>query len=359
MNDFIKQVYLTIFTIRYRFKALFIKQKDNTILFISEFPYTLDALKDKYPNSSFTKLEFNPQTAKVKTQIKYFCQAKYIYTDNYNVFMPYLSKKKIKIQVWHAPVAIKKIGFMSNEIKQRPIKAKQRYQKVYDAYNYYLCPSPHMEEVYSTSFKVPKEKILNYGYVKLDYYLSQSYKIKALQYEKDMDILLNKLNIVYLPTFRTNEQDNQAQITFVNHLVDKFASEYNIWYKFHQKIRSNAKDCQGKMIYERDLEYILKFADIVITDYSSIFIEALMHKAALVYYLYDIDNYQKERGLNISFEELPGDKAYSYTEVEKIIENKTYQKLAITDLPTKYIPYNLAEKNSEASIKIIKKFYNK
>src|SRR5699024_12784814 len=51
---------------------------------------------------------------------------------------------------------------------------------------------------------------------------------------------------------------------------------------------------------------ILSIADVLISDYSSVFFDFIPTERPIVHYLYDVEEYTKERGLNLTEDELPG-----------------------------------------------------
>src|SRR5699024_8380078 len=68
-----------------------------------------------------------------------------------------------------------------------------------------------------------------------------------------------------------------------------------------------------------DRSILLGGTDLLSTDYSSIFVDYLVIDRNMIDYLYDLDDYFKERGLYLSVDELPGEVAYTIEDVEKYI----------------------------------------
>src|SRR5690625_6830116 len=65
---------------------------------------------------------------------------------------------------------------------------------------------------------------------------------------------------------------------------------------------------------------LLGIADLVISDYSSVFFDFLVTNRPIVHYLYDIDVYKKERGLNFNEDELPGVIAKTSEELKNAVK---------------------------------------
>ena len=67
---------------------------------------------------------------------------------------------------------------------------------------------------------------------------------------------------------------------------------------------------------------ILGLTDILITDYSSVFIDYLLLDRYIIFFPYDLDRYIKsERELYYNYEDItPGIKVYEYEELEKVLK---------------------------------------
>ena len=79
-------------------------------------------------------------------------------------------------------------------------------------------------------------------------------------------------------------------------------------------------------------------ADIVITDYSSLIIECLILKKPLYFFLYDLDRYAKDPGLNLDFEaEGLGQFVFRDGHQLKNVLLKEYDYEALQKLEKKYV----------------------
>ncbi len=354
MKSFFKRIYLFIFQFLYFFLGIFIRQDNNTILFIQDFRFTLDYIDKRHTHTLYKKLYIKEKMGML-SQIKKILQSKYIYIDNYNVFLGYIPKKNKKIiQVWHGAIAIKKIGLDSNESKYKGTGNKKRFQRVYNATDFYICASEHMKEIFMSSFNQPEDKMLVYGYPKLDLYIDPFFRKTVETIRIQNEYLLDRLNILYIPTFRDNIEDNEKQVEIINKLYDDFQNEYNILYKLHQNVKLKKENIKGKAILDEELEKMIEIADIVITDYSSLVLEAIMQKKAVIYHLYDFNKYEENRGLNFDIHILPGKFTYDYEQLRDVIKNRQFTQLKINDMPTKFIPPNLEGESHMITAKIIK-----
>lgn len=310
MREFLKRCYLVFL----RFRSLFMsgRQDENRVLFLTDFPYTTDSIWQNLSDLDYKKVKLSVREVSFVKQLKEIKKAKYIFADNYNVLFTIANTRdKVVIQTWHAGGAIKKIGFLSNEVQQHSASRKKRYQEVYDSFDYYLCASEHMKETFINSFNQPQEKMLMLGYPKLDCYTKIKYNKKVEEIVQNRAEQVEKMNILYVPTFRDEESDNLEQIEVLKYLEQNLGSEYNIFYKLHPELQKNKSITEELknltsciQIGDGLLEYYYKIADIMISDYSSAIFEYSLFSNRIILYPYDYEKYYRERGLNVRLEEL-------------------------------------------------------
>ncbi len=348
MKENFKSLYIFLFKLRYLLISLFIRENKSTILFISEFENTLNFIDSRYSNQLYNKLYISKKDS-LGSKIKKLSKAKYIYSDNYNVLLGYVPKTKIKIQVWHAAIAIKKIGFDANNTSLNK-RAVKRYQKVYDSYDYYICASDHMKETFMSSFNQPKEKMLVLGYPKYDIYLSKTFLSDVEKFTIVNSEYLEKLNILYIPTFKNTNEENEKQIEFINELTSRLSNKYNILYKAHHKVDIDLSKVKANVIY-KDLEKFIYLSDIIITDYSSVAIDGIILNKQVIYYTPDKDVYENEIGLNVLPKDLIGSECKDIESVISIIEQR---KILNQDMLDKYKPKNLEGGLHKITTSIIK-----
>jgi len=72
---------------------------------------------------------------------------------------------------------------------------------------------------------------------------------------------------------------------------------------------------------EYDVQEILYYTDILISDYSSIYIDFLLTNKPIIFYPYDKDDYLKNRNMYFKYEDVSINETtcYSQKELEKII----------------------------------------
>ena len=102
------------------------------------------------------------------------------------------------------------------------------------------------------------------------------------------------------------------------------------------------KEKEG-VIYEQKCKTydLLKIADRIITDYSSLSIESSLLEKPIYFYVYDIEKYKEETGINFDFENEPMGK-YKAENVNELINliKQDYDYNILKEFKEKYISVN-------------------
>ena len=151
---------------------------------------------------------------------------------------------------------------------------------------------------------------------RIDYILKKDEsKIEKIYYKYPK--LREKENILYVPTFRKGKKVE------IDELIDKIdTNKYNFIIKLHPlDLREYEYKQKDGVIYEDKFKTydLIKVADKLITDYSSLAMESAILNIPVYFYTYDIDEYKEDPGLNFDFE-LEEIGKYQTTEVEKLLE---------------------------------------
>lgn len=146
--------------------------------------------------------------------------------------------------------------------------------------------------------------MLPLGLPRLTHYLKFNLKAEQERLKKLYNI--HKTLVVYVPTYREGSENNR-------HIdVERFEQalpEYTLINQLHPSIsqRQSVATTQELMI----------MADIIISDYSSLPIEASLLDKPTLFYVYDEEKYDKIRGLNQFYKAIP--QRYKATTEEELI----------------------------------------
>ena len=266
-------------------------------------------------------------------QMYYIAKSTVVIVDGYNIPISVLKHKKNTtiIQLWHALAAIKKFGYQSIGYKDGINPKMAKIMNMHKNYDYVISGSDEMKKYFAEAFNTPIEKVTSIGTPYIDYLLKNDNKVKNEIYKKHPE-LKNKKNIVYSPTFRRDKRDNIEEV--VNNIdLDK----YNLIVTYHDKDSSKTKN--PKLIDCSDITYksLIKIADYVITDYSALSVEAAIIDTKLLFYVYDVEQYEKENGLNVDlFKEFPEYTSTNIKDLVNVIEKDNYDMDVLRKFKQKY-----------------------
>lgn len=275
--------------------------------------------------------------------------------DGYSIPISILKhKKKLKIiQIWHASGALKKFGYQSLNKKEGRSEGVAKVMNMHKNYSYIMAPSYATAKFYEEAFNVKKENVLINGLPRIDYILeTKDIGGKITKFYKQYPNFKNKKTILYVPTFR--KTSNSA--TGIKNLIKNINfKKYNLIVKLHPLDKSQiAKKYQVNKQYNTfDL---IKIADYVITDYSAVAFETSILNKPLYFYVYDIDKYEKTRGLNINlFEEMPNCTSKEVKKIINSIEKDNYNFEELMKFREKYMG-KISSNNTEKLVNFIFKY---
>jgi CDP-glycerol glycerophosphotransferase (TagB/SpsB family) len=348
--------YLSLFLDKINFKrdlAVFIAEDfiDANIkhLFIYYVKNNKKAVLLTNNNDELKELKKNQlKTAQLFSWEGYFytALAKIIYLDHFILdYLNYTSPMQTTVQLWHG------VGL-------KPIRDRSNFY-----YNYFISTSNWTNE---TNFKkvFKADKFLNFGYPRNDILLKEREdKLDLLLCDKKIyeNIKNNRKqgikNILYMPTFRENGFDKfPLNFKILNNVMKKLNVMFYV--KLHPFVLNKYRDSIKKEEYENIIFYntqgdiypILKYIDILITDYSSVAYDFLFLDRPIIFFNYDYDKYIKTRendiGKNFLFdyyEYTPGKKVQTQNdlinEIENLLNNKDLFEYEREEVKQKFFDY--------------------
>lgn len=213
------------------------------------------------------------------------------------------------IQMWHALGAIKKFGWQTVGKEGGSSKKIAKLMRMHNGYDYVVCASDVTASYFCEAFRTDRGKIVKYGLPRIDYIKSVAMGGKHADMLAKIKVKYPQLKngektVVYAPTFR------RGKTVDVQSLVDALRTDrYNIVVKLHPLYRGDFAGAGNgtNVIYDDDFTSFdwLAAADMIISDYSSLVIEATLADKPLFIYAYDLDEYEENTGLNIDFDNEP------------------------------------------------------
>lgn len=286
-----------------------------------KFVWAFSKPKDKkeYFDKERTKVvkyntkEFFEMLSKAKYWIFNFKTPKYFIKKENQIF----------IQCWHG-TPLKKLGCdITIEKGNKATKLKNIHKSyIEDAkkYDYFISPSKFATEKFCSAFSLKELRkesiILEKGYPRNDYLFGYS--------EEDINNIKQKLNIpkdkkviLYAPTFRDNQYKAGLGHTYklgINllRLKEELSDDYVLLMRLHYLVSNTIDVSQFKgFVYDvsslEDINELYVISDMLITDYSSVMFDYANLNKPILFYMYDLEEYEKEiRSFYIKLEELPG-----------------------------------------------------
>lgn len=225
-----------------------------------------------------------------------------------------LGKNRLIVNLWHG-VPLKKIALMDPNLKKA---ARIYFKKIFsENYTWILTTARELVPVMAKSFQVSEERIRVWGQPRNDGIFAPPDRMQILG-EIYPDLPEYKKVVLYAPTFRDNgttrlfpfeDFDRKQFEDFLEqekillllrlHIKEAAAAEAYV----NSRIRCFGSEEAG------DVTGMLGMFDLLITDYSSIYIDYLLTEKPLMFLPYDREQYLDGRGMNFAYDEVtPGPK---------------------------------------------------
>ena len=347
---FLKILYLPMKPLKVKNKITYISRQSNNESI--DFKSIREEIEKKYPEISYIvlskKLEAKdgiikqlfPNILNIFKQMYHLATSKVIILDTYCItacVLPHKKETKV-IQIWHALGAVKKFGYQTIGAKYGASEKIARIMCMHKNYDYVLAPSKVTAGLYKKAFNVEEDRIKYLGMPRIDYILNIDDEKKQEIFNK-YPILEQKQNILYVPTYRKGERVE------LDELVEKMnLNKYNLIIKLHPlDLKDYTYIEKTGVIYENKFKTydLLKVANKVITDYSSLSIEASLLNIPVYFYTYDIKKYAQENGINFDFEKEPIG-IYNSQNIDKLLKllEENYDYEILNQFKNKYVSIN-------------------
>lgn len=263
--------------------------------------------------------------ADTEKAVRYTRRAKYIFYCCSLEDIPYYhAGGAVLINFWHG-LTLKKI--MYDDTYNYNTGKESLYQRLVQkviqipyAKEYVVSTSDEITRIYQSAFRKDRKHILQLGQPRNDCFYDGS-----IPKRKYKDIEYDKL-IVYMPTHRNMGKDviNIPEILDLKRL-DDFCRQNRLLFLFkkhycHKDEYTDLTGCTNIVDYTQkdvDAQELLYNADILVTDYSSCYIDYLLLERPVVFYCYDYEHYiMNDREMYFPYEEAtPGPKARNFDEL--------------------------------------------
>jgi len=287
-------------------------------------------------------------------QMYHLATSKVCVIDSYCIPVCILKHKKTLtvLQIWHSIGKIKKSGYQTLDNKSGRSKEIAELMCMHKNYTNIIAGGTAFNKFYVDGFNCNEDIILNYGLPRIDYLINKEPELKNRIYEM-YPILKKKKVIYYTPTFRTYDVNG---IDALIKEYKKYKNELILIVREHPNQKIDIDDKDVMRCYEFSSTDLLSIADYVITDYSSICLEAAILNKKVLFYLYDYDRYMKDNGINLDASKvLPSCSSKNIKDLFNIIINDKYDDISYQKFRKKYLPTELGNSTTKIKDYIIEK----
>lgn len=213
-----------------------------------------------------------------------------------------LRKDQVLVYIWHACGAFKRMGKTAKTNHTRPP-------------DWIIVSSEGVRPKYAEAFGLPLERVVALGVPRTEIFQDKIYIQKIIEdFLKRYRILSDKKVYLYVPTYK--EEPFRSETGFDLKIMSSLLAEDEVLiYKQHPAVIREVK--KGRAVSNffpmhniicMDDEDVLKLTmlcDVIMTDYSSAFFEAMLMDKPCVFCATDVDSYEKGYYLDYR-RDLPG-----------------------------------------------------
>ena len=237
--------------------------------------------------------------------------------------------RSVIIDLWHG-IPLKKVVYDNKYEKDWDSPKQKLRDKLINVplgKMYFVAPSEMFIPIYQSAFRRKREQIICLGQPRSDIFFADN---KPDKYFSDKKIIL------YCPTHR-NEGAERIELSKIFNLerLEKFLDESGYYFvikkHFYHRMEVENLEAYPHIIditnEDMDIQRLIMETEVLITDYSSIYIDYLLLDSPLLFYCYDYEHYlANDREMYFEYEDVtPGVKAKSFDELlgqlKEVIEN--------------------------------------
>ena len=246
------------------------------------------------------------------------------------------------VNLWHG-LPLKRIefdidsGLLADRFVKNTLKERYYHPEVFKRPDYVVSSSELFSEVFARSFRIPRECCLDFGLVRNEILTWPEEKrwsfIERYEPASTRELMEQMKQFsrvfVYMPTWRDSQNDFIAA-GFDFKSLEMILAESNTLFlvKPHANTIVDAATLEGLshiilLPATLDVYPILPYANVLVTDYSSIMYDFILMEAKdVILYLFDYQEYVSERPFIWAFDEMSyGHRAYDFDSLLNLIRN--------------------------------------
>lgn len=230
------------------------------------------------------------------------------------------------VMLWHG-VPLKTVAWDA-ELADAPFPTRLAMRYFIRQYDRVALPGRGTRDALASGFRLDPGRFIVTGYPRIDALVravpDADVGADGPAYDRVRQLAEEGRILLYLPTFREAPAD-RAGIRFTPDRLDRFdrllaSHDAHLVLKLHPRERLDVDLGRYPRIVslpsDVDVYPLLSATDVLLTDYSSVFVDYLLLDRPVVFYLYDFERYRDERGFYYDYESVtPGPRAETFEEL--------------------------------------------
>ncbi len=225
-----------------------------------------------------------------------------------DVAMPCCAGAKT-VLLWHG-VPLKTISWDA-QFPDESAPVRMANERVADEFDGVVVPDDNLADVFESGLHVNRDRMIRTGYPRIDALASDvpgsDIGADGAARERIRRLAENHPVFVYLPTFRGGDEGSPTEQLDCRALGEFLEAEDAYFVvKTHPRDRFDPPNHSRivRLPGECDIYPILRYADVLVTDYSSVYFDFLALDRPVVFYAYDRDEYEETRGFYFDYDEI-------------------------------------------------------
>ena len=283
---------------KYLFEYISVNHKDIRTIWITHKKQIRELIRKK-GFEAYLSYEIKGIFYSIRANSAIICQTKQ------DIGAILLGGKKV-VQLWHA-IPLKKIMYdheYDNKIYTNFFRVVKKYlfPFQYEKYNMSIASSIEVQSRMMSAYKLKRSQVKITGYPRNDIILADS---KCNPYPLILSKNKNiKRYVLFAPTFRKDETEMLKIFNGLNYFkLNQIMVNYDCMYliKLHYAAKKLVPILSDEKTFSnitfitdseaKDINYLLPHIDILITDYSGIYMDYLLLDRPIIFAPFDIDNY--------------------------------------------------------------------
>lgn len=238
--------------------------------------------------------------------------------------------------LWHG-IPIKKIGIAQHATRSMRVESKKT--------KYFIASSHIDQAMMSACFGVDYNNVLLTGYPRNDWLISDHYLLLSPSLTAIKDAILSKMSgkklILYAPTYRGDHTVKNDNFNGIYRFSDNDLRKIKNTLRDHNAIlgiRPHINKLTDTRFQYDDLivdlsrnvipdaQILLRYTDVLISDYSGIWVDYLLLDKPIIGFIYDWEHYLQDRGYLYDYLKIfPGSLVKTFDELMETLDESLHQ----------------------------------